>query len=121
MCSSDLEAGILSAGVPVNRIFHHSKGPFEQILDGRDYLYDRTGRNVECDDLSFARFLHSKGIETPLIRGAIMNPIVRYFTPEGKEKENVIHLYTENMTYSEAWEKFLSLNSQVIIPEWGQT
>lgn len=109
------EAKILAEGVPVDRVFHYSKGPFEQILDGRDYLYSKAGTHIPCEELSFATYLLQKGIPKETIRGVIEHPIVRYYDETGTLRENSIYLYTRGDSYPEAEEKFLHLNSQVLI------
>jgi hypothetical protein len=109
------EAKILAEGVPVDRVFHYSKGPFEQILDGRDYLYSPSGVPIPCEELSFATYLLQQGIPKETIRGVIEHPIVRYYDETGTLRENSIYLYTRGDTYPKAQEKFLHLVAQVLV------
>jgi len=109
------DAKILPEGVPVDRVFHYSKGPFEQILDGRDYLYSPAGTHIPCEELSFATFLLQQGIPKETIRGVIEHPIVRYYDEKGSLQENSIYQYTRGDSYPQAQEKFLRINAQVLI------
>jgi len=109
------DAKVLSQGVPADRVFHYSKGPFEQILDGRDYLYSPSGTHIPCEELSFATFLIDKGVPKETIRGVIEHPLVRYYDESGTLRENSIYLYTRGDSYPQAYEKFLAINAQVLL------
>jgi len=111
------EANVLSLGTPASRVFHYSKGPFEQILDGRDYLYASGGIPIPCEELSFALFLLKKDVPKEVIQGIIENPIVRYRDPGGRMHEDSIFLYTKGDSYLKAYEKFMNLTAQVYLPE----
>ncbi len=115
MENSLLDAKILPQGIPMNRVFHYSKGPFEQILDGRDYLYSQGGTHIPCEELSFATYLLQKGVPKETIRGVIEHPLVRYQDETGKIRENSIFLYTRGDSYQRAYEKFLNLQAQVLV------
>ncbi|MFQ3620050.1 MAG: hypothetical protein SNJ78_03785 [Spirochaetales bacterium] len=109
------DAKVLPEGVPVNRLLHYSKGPFEQILDGRDYLYAPGGKHIPCEQLSFAQYLLQREVPKETIRGVIEQPIVQYRDSSGSLKENSIFLYTRGDSYGEAYRKFLSIQAQVFL------
>jgi hypothetical protein len=115
MESALLDAKILSPEIPPSRVFHYSKGPFEQLLDGMGYVYSQEGVHVPMENLSFARFLVSRGVDFSVVRGLIKNPIVTEGSAED-QKENTIYSLTKEASYQDAFDKLLNLNSQIIIP-----
>jgi hypothetical protein len=115
MESALLEAKILSPGVPPSRVFHYSKGPFEQLLDGIGYVYSKEEGHIPIENLSFARFLGSRGVDFSVVRGLIKNPIVTYRGPDETIKEDTIYNCTHEASYQDAYDRLMALNSQVII------
>jgi hypothetical protein len=111
-----LEAKILLPERPSSRIFHYSKGPFEQVLDGIGYLYTPQAVHIPLPDLPFPRFLTSHGIEFPVLWGLMQNPIVRYTDADGSPQEDSIYNYTREDSYEEAWKKILAITAQVFFP-----
>lgn len=83
------------------RIFHYSHGPFEQILDARDFLYDTQGNNIPLDQYTFTNYLENKNISTSTLQELIRNPIITI-----KEKNSVtedsLYVYSRNMSYKKA-------------------
>ncbi|AEJ62478.1 hypothetical protein Spith_2223 [Spirochaeta thermophila DSM 6578] len=71
-------AGLLKQGMPLSRVIHFSKSPFEQILDAQGYLYAEKDRPVPLEEISFARYLLRHGFEEKEIRGLISYPLVQY-------------------------------------------
>ncbi len=84
------------------RVFHYSRGPFDQILDGIGHLYDRDGRGVDVDELSFGRFLRKNGVEKKHIEGLLHHPIVRYIGDDGAEDEGDLFSLTQHTGYKQA-------------------
>jgi hypothetical protein len=111
-----LEAKILLPDRPSSRIFHYSKGPFEQVLDGLGYLYTPDAVHIPLSDLPFPRFLTSRGIEFPVLWGLIQNPIVRYTDAAGAPREDSLYNYTREDSYEDAWKKILTITAQVFLP-----
>ena len=65
---------LLDPDKPENRVFHWSRGPFEQLLDARGYVYTVRDEPVEISELAFGRFLLEKGETEESIRAALQNP-----------------------------------------------
>ncbi len=102
------EAGVLDPRKPPERVFHHSKGPFEQVLDAIGYLYEPDGKPVPLEDVSFCRYLTARGVPIERIRFAIENPIMRFETERGTVEENLFDRTMEH-NYEEAYRKYLEI------------
>ena len=86
---------------PPERVFHCTRGPFEQILDGLEYLY-----NTEKKDpmnISFFKYLQEKNFSRRKIYSLIKNPVILFRDGE-EEKEDSIYEATEGMNYPDALE-----------------
>ncbi|MCL1818432.1 MAG: hypothetical protein FWG35_05825 [Spirochaetaceae bacterium] len=114
-----LDAGILLPDRPASRIFHYSRGPFEQVLDGQGYLYTREADRVPPEQLPFPRFLASRGVEFSVVEGILQHPLIRYSGEGGLIREESIYSHTRGASYAEAWEKLRDIRSQVILC-WGK-
>jgi len=110
-----IDRGMLDTRGHVSRVFHYSKGPLEQILDGRGYLYDRDGTPIPTTRLSFAAYLLQNGITQAEIDGILSNPIAEFDTPRGIVEAHAL-THTRNDSYSEALRKLRSMVSQYRIP-----
>lgn len=110
------EAGILLPETPASRVFHYSKGPFEQILDGIGYLYTPDAVHIQLEDLSFSRYLASRSVEFPEIRGLLDNPIILYRGTDGGLHEENLYTYTLEDSFDGAYEKLRTIEAQVVIP-----
>jgi hypothetical protein len=111
-----LDANILLPEWPSSRIFHYSKGPFEQVLDGRSYLYTPEAKHIPLSDLPFPRFLSSRSVDFPILWGLLRNPLIRYTGGDGTVQEDSIYSYTQGNSYEEAREKLFTIRSQVLFP-----
>jgi hypothetical protein len=111
-----LDANILLPEWPSSRIFHYSKGPFEQVLDGLGYLYSPEADHIPLSDLPFPRFLASRSLDFSVLWGLMRNPLVRYAGADGVIHEDNIFSYTQGDSYEEAWEKIFTIRSQVLLP-----
>jgi len=69
-----VKEGLLDPDKPENRVFHWSRGPFEQLLDAQGYVYTVSDEPVDLADLAFGRFLIDKGETKDSIRAALNNP-----------------------------------------------
>jgi len=63
--------GLLDPEKPEHRVFHWSRGPFEQLLDAQGYVYSVRDEPVDFHELAFGRFLLSRG-ETEASVGAVL-------------------------------------------------
>jgi len=66
--------GLLDPDKPEHRVFHWSRGPFEQLLDAQGYVYTVSDEPVELGDLAFGRFLLDHGETEESIRAALYDP-----------------------------------------------
>jgi hypothetical protein len=110
-----VDARILLPERPSARIFHYSKGPFEQILDGLGYLFTPDAVHIPLSDLPFSRFLALRGMDFPLTLGYIRHPIIQYAAPDGSLWEKSIYDYTRENSYEETWEKLLAVKAQALL------
>lgn len=110
-----IERGMLGSRGSVSRVFHYSKSPVEQILDGLGYLYGPQADRVPMRELSFAAFLLQHGVTEAQIRGLLDNPIATFETGRGRIEDSVI-AYTRNESYERALEKLRAMVSQYRIP-----
>lgn len=106
---------ILNPGKPLSRIFHYSKGPFGQIRDAIGYLYTRDARHVSLKKIAFSQYLISRGISMHQVLGALKNPLMRFSDQNGKIVESDIFSYTVDDSYRDAYEKLISVVSQVLL------
>lgn len=112
-----LDAGILFPDRPASRIFHYSRGPFEQVLDSMGYLYTHGAVRVPAQELPFPRFLASQGLPFSVVEGLIRHPIIRCQGVDGAVREESIYANTREASYSQALEKIHCIGSQVILCE----
>ncbi len=97
-----LNEGIVSGGKPISRVFHYSKGPFEQILDGIGYIYLSTGEHVPYARMSFLHYLTVRGHREDAIIHAVRNPLVEIRDPDGIPREADLFGYTRGCSYPQA-------------------
>jgi hypothetical protein len=114
-----LDAGILPPDRPAAHVFHYSRGPFEQVLDGQGYLYTQDAVHIPLEELPFPRFLAARGLPFSSVWGLLRQPIIRYAGEDGRLQEESLYVYTREASYAEAWEKIRGIRSQVILP-WGK-
>ncbi len=115
-----IEKGILSPDKPISRIFHYSKGPYEEILDGMGYIYQSDAKHIPLCDISFFHYLKKKGMDDKNILGIVKHPIVQ-FKKEievGRRvvTEDSIFLSTAGMDYKSAYSFIRHVIAQPIIP-----
>ncbi|MDC7228279.1 MAG: hypothetical protein PQJ61_16070 [Spirochaetales bacterium] len=107
--------GIVNVMNPSSRIFHYSKGPFEELLDCSGFLYNSDLKNIPLSEVTFGRYLLENGVEIEQIEGALYHPIM-YFKPDnGSFVENDIYSYTKDLSYAEALERFKTVFLQRVI------
>ena len=110
-----IKRGMLDTQGHVSRVFHYSKSPVEQILDGRGYLYEAGGRAVATEQLSFAAYLRRHGVSAAEIEGLLNNPIAEFETKRGLVEDHVVP-FTRSASYPEALRRLRSMVSQYRIP-----
>jgi len=102
-----IDANILRFDKPLSRVFHYSKGPFNQIRDALGYLYQSADIHVPISKITFAAFLIDKGFSEKEILKVIRNPIIQFRTRSGDIAENDIFSFTANDSFSAAAEKLV--------------
>lgn len=98
------------------RFFHYSNGPFEQLHDGMDFLYDKQGNHVLLNDMTFAHYLSEQGINVDSIVAGLRNPI-GYFDMHNTWEEHSLYGLTYQMDYASALKVYKSMRSQLITPQ----
>ncbi len=98
-----VESGILGKDTPPSRAFHYSRSPWEQLLDGIDYLWgvDVSDGGSE-DDISFGAYMMSRGYSRQQLKDIIRRPLVLYRDEDGNIRERNIFELSSGMTYPEA-------------------
>lgn len=93
--------GLLAVERAERRVFHWSKGPFEQLLDASGHVYNVRDEPVSWDELSFGRYLLAKGWTNSRIEDCLERPF--------QFGENLLS-NTNFATFEEAW-KFVHQRS----------
>ncbi len=106
------QSGIINTKSSSGRVFHYSKGPFEELLDSTGFLYDTTIRNIPLSQTTFGRYLIGKGVQINEIEGCLRHPIMYFRKDDGRFVENDIYTYTRDLSYDEAWERLQSVYVQ---------
>jgi len=66
--------GLLDPDKPEHRVFHWSRGPFEQLLDAQGYVYTVRDEPVPLGELAFGRYLLDRGETEESILAALNDP-----------------------------------------------
>lgn len=108
-----VEAGVLAPHTAPSRAFHHSKSPWEQLLDGIDFLWgvDVSDGGAE-DDISFGAYLMKAGYSRDAIKAIIRRPLVIYKDEDGMHKEGNIFDICSGMNYrlaEETWKRVVEI------------
>ncbi|MBI9106221.1 MAG: hypothetical protein JEZ04_05700 [Spirochaetales bacterium] len=100
------EKGIINILSPSSRVFHYSKGPFDELLDSTGFLFDREIKHISLKETTFGRYLLKNGVSLEQMEGALRHPIMYFKESDGRYVENDIFSYTKDCTYGEAFERF---------------
>lgn len=110
-----VDENILNPDRPLSRIFHYSKGPFEQVLDAIGYLYKGDGTHVPLEQITFCAYLMNKGLALDEILHIIKNPIMKFSSPGAESTEEDIFSYTKDMSFDEAYNAYRNIVWQYVI------
>lgn len=110
-----VEGEVLSAATPLSHALHHSKSPFEQILDAKGYLYQPDGSHCQFETVRFTDWLLRSGVDLNVIRGLLRFPILVFRDPESGIVEEHLFVYTEGDSYGTAQQKLDRVVAQVLI------
>ena len=95
------------------RFFHYSNGPFEQLHDGIDFLYDSDGNHIALKDMTFAHYLHTHNVDMLELIASLRNPI-GLFDINNTWEEHSLYSATYHMNYTQALSMFKNMRSQLI-------
>lgn len=96
--------GILPKNMSASRVFHYSKSPLEQILDGIGYLVNVDANDkIGEEDISFVQFLNKKGVSIDKVKEIINSRIVYLKEDDGSYREENIMVYTHGFNYEETY------------------
>lgn len=109
------DKGIINILSPSARVFHYSKGPFEELLDSSGFLFDQEIKHIPLSETTFGRYLLENDITIKQMEGAMYQPIMYFKESEGHFIENDIFSYTKDHTYEEALERFRTAFLQRVI------
>ena len=73
--SALIQQGLLSPEKVERRVFHWSKGPFEQLLDASGYVYTVRDEPVAWSDLAFGRYLADRGWSKATVDDCLARPL----------------------------------------------
>jgi hypothetical protein len=109
-----IDEHILDPGKPLSRIFHYSKGPFDQIRDAIGHLYTPEVKHISLKQIGFAHYLLQQGFSMYHILGAVRHPIMKFKQENGAIIEDDLFHYTANMSFQDAYHAFTTVHSQLI-------
>ncbi|HDQ15172.1 MAG TPA: hypothetical protein ENN41_10205 [Sediminispirochaeta sp.] len=109
------QRGMLRKSQTFTRIFHFSRSPFEQILDGVGFLYSENGSHIPLRKIHFFRYLLERGIDAKTIRKILVYPIFGFEDEKSGYYEQTIYAASYGMGYEEAYQKLLSAKAQVLL------
>jgi len=104
--------GILGPNLPISRIFHYSKGPFEFLLDCSGYLLKNPTTRLPLGQLGFVRFLNNRDIPLKIVEGVLKHPVMTFRTPDGGLVEGDIFQYTVGSSFKTSYQKLISMLGQ---------
>ncbi len=110
-----VKEGILHPDLPISRIFHYSKSPFEFLLDASGYLLKSDFTPYPLGNMDFPRFLNSRGLPLKIIEGVLKYPLLSYRSPAGGLVERDIFQYTFGNTFEASYRKLISASGQCYI------
>jgi len=109
-----IEKNIIDPSKPTSRVFHFSKGPFEQILDAMGYLYTPDIKSVDLCDITYAAYLIRCGLAKAEIKSILYHPIFQFINTYGTLFEESIYTHTQSLDYKQGYEELLNACSQII-------
>ncbi len=111
------EKGMVGPTTPLGRVFHHSKGPFEQILDALGYLYDTSGNHISLKRISFCDYLLGREVSMYRILHAVRKPLMMFRTESGILEERNLITATYNCSYSQAYQLLTKATASVMLKD----
>ena len=106
------ERGFLGNKRHPRRLFHYSRGPLQQLVDGWCYLCGPDGGLSGIGATSFARYLERNGVTEPEIRYLLSRPIALFADDSGVLREENAFQYTEGERYPDALARLRTMRAQ---------
>jgi len=107
--------GLLQQSQAFTRVFHFSRSPFEQILDGIGFLYNRDGSHIPLTEIQFYQFLQQQGMNSTEILKTLHYPIFSFSNGKGNLIEQTVYAASYGMNYKNAYETLLSAKAQILL------
>ena len=100
----------------IRKVFRYSRGPFEQIRDASEFLYTQDGERVDISDMTFARFLHKRGMDYQNIDKFLAYPVGHFSIKDDPTHEHLeehsLFDFTLYKNYQEAYDALVTLRDQ---------
>ncbi len=110
-----VEQHILPAGQTPARAFHYSYGPFDQLRDGINFLFDNEQQHCSLSALSFGRYLLERGVSEESIYHLIDNPLVLLQEWQQEPNETSLFMYTRCRSYQESFKSLQQIVAQPLM------
>lgn len=109
MTKALIQGEVLHPNSSASRVFHYSKSPFEEIIDGQEYLYSQD-KYFNDEDISFFSYMVARGVDPDQLRRVVNSRIVYYSNEEQKTEQNIL-VATQGFNYFQAWEYYKKIES----------
>jgi hypothetical protein len=107
--------GLLQRSEDFTRVFHFSRSPFEQILDGIGFLYKGDGTHIPLQDIEFYNYLLQQGMSRNEIHQVLHYPIFGFSNGKGGLKEQTVYAASYGMDYKSAYQMLLTAKAQILL------
>lgn len=107
--------GLLKKEEAFTRVFHYSRSPFEQILDGIGFLYRNDGQHIPLTDIQFYSYLLEHGLSAKEIQQILRYPIFSFSNGSGGLMEQTVYAASYGMDYEAAYQALLSAKAQILL------
>ena len=107
--------GLLKKKEAFTRVFHYSRSPFEQILDGIGFLYSNDGRHIPLTEIQFYSYLLAHGLTENEIHQILRYPIFSFSNGSGGLIEQTVYAASYGMDYETAYKTLLLAKAQILL------
>ena len=107
--------GLLQESEAFTRVFHFSRSPFEQILDGIGFLYRNDGTHIPLNEIQFYCYLQERGLGDEEIHQILHYPIFSFVNKRGGLIEQTVYAASYGMDYEAAYQTLLSAKAQILL------
>ncbi len=109
------ERGLLENARHPRRLFHYSRGPFQQVIDGWCYLCSPNGELSGMGETSFEAYLQRHGVTPAEVQKLIRHPLAIFCDESGAAREDSVFQRTAGDRYPEALKKLSTMRAQVYL------